>query len=126
METLQIHKTYTDYDEFITSKEIKELFEGYETTLPKKSRVWEKSLHLAAFVVLADPNENYGRPFKIYRWYKVDGIKMLKEVSISSILTAQPFRQVIIDDKSIQFTDKFFPKEEKVRLELANTETTVS
>lgn len=106
---LIIAKTYTNEKDFVNSKEVKEIFEGFQDSVASRVR---RTKFIAAYVVATDPAKNYGRAFDVYHHFEIaddkyKGMKRLMKVEVGSSLTSSGFQLATIADGEIFITGCF-------------------
>lgn len=115
---MAIGKVYTNRTEFLESKEVKEIFEGYNNDMPSRLR---RTNFIAAYVVNVDPEKNYGRAFKLF-WHfeiidsKYAGMQRLLEVTLGSCIDNGGFQIAKIIDLDFIILSGCFEKSDANRM----------
>lgn len=102
MKTFQAVKVYTDEQQYLNSPELAEMFSGYENTEKKYAGKW--STFAKAYILQADPTQNYGRSTKVFKVYKhhSDRLKspltMIEVTGGGSMISNSPVQLVELTD----------------------------
>jgi len=118
-------KVFESWDEVFESEEFAEVWSGFQGK-ESDARISRKYEFVTAFVVEVDAKKNYGRPFQLFTIHKHNGVRILSERTIGSMLSNSPMRRVFVFEDSFYLSDDYYAKGCKASWkELQRTEATV-
>ena len=118
-------KVFESWDEVFESEEFTEVWRGFQGK-ESDARISRKYEFVTAFVVEVDKKKNYGQPFKLFTVHKYNGVSMLREKTIGSMLSNSPMRRAFIFEDCFYLSDEYFAKSCKPTWEyLQKVEATV-
>ena len=102
-------KVYESWDEVFNSEEYAEVWSGFQGK-ESDARILRNYEFVTAFVVEIDPTKNYGRPFQLFTVHKHDGVNLLSERTVGSMLSNSPMREVSLFDDCFVLVDRYYRK----------------
>lgn len=117
MQIERIFKKFSSWEEYFASEEFKHIYKDLDQhSIDIEKRVNRRSLFLRGYVTTANPDKNYGQPFRLFKHYITDdGLFLIKEETPVNMLSNQPFIYTVILEETglIIFADLSFSRDKR-------------